>query len=168
MSILSTTLYVEYTYRQKSLTLFERVYSWVFSREQRNNAARRSGRGSLRSEQESKRDSIVKRELHPAIPLFLILYLAIGSEMLLLVLSYVIVSLLFGLENLLGYLHVTMRITLVTSRLVPTLHRVSRFQAPIHVPARPRNPSPHPPPPYIRGPNVILEEETDESLTDSN
>jgi hypothetical protein len=110
----------------------------------------------------------VKRELHPAIPLFLILYLAIGSEVLLLVLSYVIVSLLFGLENLLGYLHVTMRITLVTSRLVPTLHRVSRFQAPIHMPARPRNPSPHPPPPYIRGPNVILEEETDESLTDSN
>jgi hypothetical protein len=28
MSILSTTLYVEYTYHQKSLTLFEREYSW--------------------------------------------------------------------------------------------------------------------------------------------
>jgi hypothetical protein len=168
MSILSTTLYVEYTYRQKSLTLFEREYSWAFSREQRNNAARRSGRGSLRSEHESKRDSIMKRELHPAIPLFLTLYLTVGSEVLPLVLSYIIVSLLFGLEKLLGYLHVTARITLITSRLVPTLHRVRRFQAPIHVPARPRNPSPHPPPPYIRGPCVILEEETDESLTDSN
>jgi hypothetical protein len=110
----------------------------------------------------------VKRELHPAIPLFLILYLAVGSEALPLTLSYVIVSLLFGLENLLGYLHITMRITLATSRLVPTLHRVPHFQAPIHVPARPRNPSPHPPPPYIRGPRVILEEETDESVTDSN
>jgi hypothetical protein len=74
MSILSTTLYVEYTYHQKSLTLFEREYSWAFSREQRNNAASRSGRGSLRSEQESKRDSIVKQELHPAIPLFLTWY----------------------------------------------------------------------------------------------
>jgi hypothetical protein len=168
VSILSTTLYAEYTYRQKSLTLFEREYSWAFSREQRNNAARRSGRGSLRSEQESKRDSIVKRELHPAIPLFLILYLAVGSEALHLALSYVIVSLLFDLENLLGYLHVTARITLATSRLVPTIRRVPRFQAPIHVPARPRNPSPHPPPPYVHGPRVILEEETDESVSDSN
>jgi hypothetical protein len=122
----------------------------------------------LRSEQESKRDSIVKRELHPAIPLFLILYLAVGSEALPLALSYVIVSLLFGLENLLGYLHITARITLTTSRLIPTLHRVPHFQAPIHVPARPRNPSPHPPPPYVRRPCVILEEETDESLTDSS
>jgi hypothetical protein len=168
VSILSTTLYVECTYRQKSLTLFEREYSWAFSREQRNNTARRSGRGSLRSEQESKRDSIVKRELHPTIPLFLTLYLTVGSEVLPLVLSYVIVSLLFGLEKLLGYLHVTVRITLVTSRLVLTLHRVPRFQAPIHVPARPCSPSPHPPPPYVRGPRVILEEETDESLTDSS
>jgi hypothetical protein len=110
----------------------------------------------------------VKRELHPAIPLFLILYLAIGSEVLHLALSYVIVSLLFGLETLLGYLHVIVRITLATSRLIPTLRRVPRFQAPIHVPARPRNPSPQPPPPYVRGPHVILEEETDESLTDSS
>jgi hypothetical protein len=46
VSILSTTLYVEYTYHQRSQTLFEREYSWAFSREQRNNAARRSGRGS--------------------------------------------------------------------------------------------------------------------------
>jgi hypothetical protein len=81
---------------------------------------------------------------------------------------YVTVSLLFGLENLLGYLHVTARITIATSRLVPTLRRISRFQAPIHVPARPRNPSPQPPPPYVRGPRVILEEETDESVSDSN
>jgi hypothetical protein len=48
--------------------IFAREYSWAFSREQRNNTARRSGRGSLRSEQESKRDSIVKRELHPTTP----------------------------------------------------------------------------------------------------
>jgi hypothetical protein len=80
VSILSTILYVEYTYRRKSQTLFEREYSWVFSREQRNNTANRSGRGSLRSEQESKRDSIMKRELHLAIPLFLILYLSFFSS----------------------------------------------------------------------------------------
>jgi hypothetical protein len=80
VSILLITLYTEYTYHQRSQTLFERDYSWAFSREQRNNAANRSGRGSLRSEQESKRDSIVKRELHPAIPLFLTLYLVVGSE----------------------------------------------------------------------------------------
>jgi hypothetical protein len=168
MSILSITLYAEYTYHQRSQTLFERDYSWAFSREQRNNAASRSGRGSLRSEQELKRDSIVKRELHPAIPLFLTLYLAVGSEALPLALSYLIVSLLFGLENLLGYLHITTRIMLATSRLIPTLCRVPRFQAPIHVPARPHNPSPQPPPPYVRSPCVILEEETDESVTDSN
>jgi hypothetical protein len=163
-----TTLYVKYTYRQKSLTLFEREYSWAFSREQRNNGARRSGRGSLRSEQESKRDSIMKRELHPAIPLFLTLYLAVGSEALPLALFYITVSLLFGLENLLGYLHVTTRITLATSHLIPILRRVPHFQAPIHMPARLHNPSPHPPAPYVQGPHVILEEETDESVTDSN
>jgi hypothetical protein len=169
VSILSTTLDVEYTYHQRSQTLFEREYSWAFSREQGNNTASRSGRGSLRSEQELKRDSIVKRELHPAIiPLFLILYLAVGSEVLPLTLSYIIVSLLFGLENLLGYLHVTARIMLTTSHLVPKLRRVPRFQAPIHVPARPCNPSPQPLPPYVHGPHVILEDETDESLTDSN
>jgi hypothetical protein len=114
VSILSITLYAEYTYHQRSQTLFERDYSWAFSREQRKNATNRSGRGSLRSEQESKRDSIVKRELHPAIHLFLTLYLAVGSEALPLALFYVTVSLLFGLENLLGYLHVTVRITLAT------------------------------------------------------
>jgi hypothetical protein len=118
----------------------------MFSREQRNNATRRSGRGSLRSKQESKKDSIVKRELHPAIPLFLILYLAVGSEALPLALSYVIVSLLFGLENLVGYLHITARSMLATSRLIPTLRRVPHFQALIHIPARLRNPSPQPPP----------------------
>jgi hypothetical protein len=110
----------------------------------------------------------VKRELHPAIPLFLTLYLVVGSEALPLALFYVTVSLHLGLENLLGYLHVTVRIMLATSRLIPTLRRVARFQAPIHVPARPRNPSPQPPPPYVQGPHVILEEETDESLTDSS
>jgi hypothetical protein len=104
----------------------------------------------------------------PGHPLFLILYLAIGSEALPLTFFYVIIALLFGLENLLGYLHVTARITPATSHLIPTLRRVPRFQAPIHVPARPRNPSPQPPPPYIRGPRVILEEETDESVTNSN
>jgi hypothetical protein len=134
VSILSTTLYAVYTYRQKSLTLFEREYSWAFSREQRNNAANRSGRGSLRSKQESKRDSIMKRELHPAIPLFLILYLAVGSEVLPLALSYIIISLLFGLENLLGYLHITARIMLATNHLVPTLCRVPHFQAPTVTP----------------------------------
>jgi hypothetical protein len=168
VSILLITLYAEYTYHQRSQTLFERDYSWVFSKEQRNSAANRSGKESLRSEQESKRDSIVKRELHPAIPLFLTLYLTGGSEALPLALFYVTVLLLFGRENLLGYLHVTARITLATSRLVPTLRRVPRFQTPIHVPARPRNPSPQPPSPYIRGPRVILEEETDESVTDSS
>jgi hypothetical protein len=56
----------------------------------------------LRSEQESKKDSIVKRELHPAIPLFLTLYLTVGSEVLPLTLFYIIILLLFGLEKLLG------------------------------------------------------------------
>jgi hypothetical protein len=168
VSILSIMLYAEYTYHQRSQTLFERDYSWAFSREQRNNAANRSGRGSLRSEQELKKDSIMKRELHPAIPLFLTLSLAVGSEVLPLALFYVTISLPFGLENLLGYLHITVRITLATSCLIPTLRRVPHFQAPIHVPARPRNPSPHSPPPYVRGPRVILEEETDESVTNSN
>jgi hypothetical protein len=85
----------------------------------------------------------------------------------LLVPSYVIALLLFNLENFLGYLHVSAKITLVTSRVIPTLRRVPRFEAPIHVP-RPRNPSPRPLPPYICGSCVILEEETDESLTDSS
>jgi hypothetical protein len=74
----------------------------------------------------------------------------------------------FGQEKHLGYLHVSAKTSLVTSRIVPTLRRVPRFEAPIHVPPRPRNPSPHPPPPYVRGPRVILEEESDESLTDSS
>jgi hypothetical protein len=109
----------------------------------------------------------MKREFHPAILLSLILYLVTGSGVHLLIPSYVIASLLFDLENFLGYLHVSAKSMLVTSRVVPTLCRVPRFEAPIHVP-RPRNPSPHPPPPYVRGPCVILEEETDESVTDSN
>jgi hypothetical protein len=104
----------------------------------------------------------VKREFHPTILLFLILYLAVGLGVRLLVPLYINASLLFSLENYLGYLHVSAKITLVTSRVVPTLRRVPRFEAPIHVP-RPRNP-----PPYVRGPCVILEEESDESLTDSS
>ena len=76
----------------------------------------------------------MKREFHPAILLFLILYLAVGLGVHLLVPFYVTVSLLFDLENFLGYLHVSAKITLVTSRVVPTLRRVPRFEAPIHVP----------------------------------
>ena len=77
----------------------------AFSREQKRNAENRSGRESSRLEQESKKDLIMKREFHPAILLFLTLYLAVGSEVLPLVLSYIIALLLLGLENLLGYLH---------------------------------------------------------------
>ena len=73
-------------------------------------------------------------------------------------------SLLLDLENFLGYLHVTAKTTFVTTRIVPSLRIVPRFEAPIHVP-RPHNPSPRPPPPYIQGPRVILEDETDESLS---
>jgi hypothetical protein len=118
----------------------------------------------MRLERELKKDSIVKRDFHPATLLFLILYHAVGLEARLLVPFYVTVSLLFGLEKHLGYLHVSAKTSLVTSRIVPTLRRVPRFEAPIHVPPRPRNP----PPPYVRGPRVILEEETDESVSDSN
>ena len=93
----------------------------AFSREQKRNAENRSGRESSRLEQESKKDLIVKREFHPAILLFLILYLAIGSEVLPLALSYVITLLLFGLENLLGYLHVSVKTTFVTTCVVPSV-----------------------------------------------
>jgi hypothetical protein len=159
--------YAEYSYQQKSQILLERDYNLVLSREQKRNNSQNSGRESTRLERESKKDLIVKREFHPAILLSLILYLVAGSGLHLLVPSYVIASLLFDLENFLGYLHVSAKITLVTSQVVPTLRRVPRVEAPIHVP-RPRNPSPHPPPPYVRGPRVILEEETDKSLTDSS
>jgi hypothetical protein len=168
VSILSITLYAEYSYHQKSLILLERDYSLVLSREQKRNVSQQSGRESSRLERESKKDLIVKREFHPAILLFLTLCLAVGLGVPLLVLFYVTASLLFGLENYLGYLHASAKISFVTSRIVPTLRRVPHFQAPIHVPARPRNPSPQPPPPYVRGPRVILEEETDESVSDSN
>ena len=164
ISILLVTLYTEYFYHQKSRILLEKDYSLAFSREQRRNIDNRSGRESSRLEQELKKDLIVKREFCPTIFLFLILYLITGSEVLPLVLSYVTASLLLGLENLLGYLHITPKITLSTSHVVPSLHRVPRFEGPIHVP-RPRNPSPCPPPPYVRGPHVILEDETDESLS---
>jgi hypothetical protein len=161
-------LYAEYSYHQKSLILLERDYSLVLSREQKRNVSQQSGRESSRLERGSKRDLIVKREFHPAILLFLTLCLAVGLGVPLLVLFYVTASLLFGLENCLGYLHASAKISFVTSRIVPTLRRVPRFEAPIHVPPRPRNPSPQPPPPYVRGPRVILEEETDESVSDSN
>jgi hypothetical protein len=160
-------LYAEYLYHQKSRILLERDYSLVLSREQKRNTLQRSGRESSRLEHELKKDLIMKREFHPAILLFLTLYLTAGLWVPLLVLSYATISLLLDLENFLGYLHASTKITLITSRIVPTLYRVPCFEAPIHVP-RPRNPSPHPPPPCVRGPNVILEEETDESLTDSN
>jgi hypothetical protein len=100
--------------------------------------------------------------------LFLILYHVVGLEVRLLVPFYVTVLLLFGLEKHLGYLHASAKISLITSRIVPTLHRVPHFKAPICVPPRLHNPSPHPPPPYVRGSRVILEEETDESVSDSN
>ena len=164
ISILSVMLYAKYSYHQKSRILLEKDYSLAFSREQKRNAKNRSGRESSSLEQELKKDLIMKREFHPTILLFLALCLTIGSEVLPLVLSYVIASLLLGLENLLGYLHVSMKITLATSHVVPTIHRVPCFEAPIHI-ARPRNTSPHPPPPYVQGPRVILEDETDESLS---
>jgi hypothetical protein len=168
VSILSITLYAEYSYHQKSLILLERDYSLVLSREQKRNISQQSGRESSRLERESKKDLIVKREFHPAILLFLTLCLVVGLGVPLLVLFYVTASLLFGLESYLGYLHASAKISFVTSRIVPTLRRVPRFEAPIHVPPTPRNPSPQPPPPYVRGPRVILEEETDESVSDSN
>jgi hypothetical protein len=161
-------LYAEYSFHQKSQILLERDYSLVLSREQKRNSLQRSGRESTRLELELKKDSIVKRDFHPATLFFLILYHVVGLEARLLVPFYVTVSLLFGLKKYLGYLHVSAKTSLVTSRIVPTLRRVPRFEAPIHVPPRPRNPSPHPPPPYVRGPHVILEEETDESVTNSN
>jgi hypothetical protein len=104
-----------------------------------------------------------EERLPPRNPLFLILYHAVGLEACLLVPFYVTISLLFGLEKHLGYLHVSAKTSRVTSRIVPTLRRVPHFEAPIYVP-RPHNP----PPPYVRGPRVILEEETDESVSDSN
>ena len=157
-------LYAKYSYHQKSQILLEKDYSLAFSREQKRNAENRSGRESLRLEQESKKDLIVKREFHPIILLFLTLYLTIDSEVLPLILSYVITSLLLGLENLLSYLHVSAKITFTTSCVIPIICRVPRFEAPIHVP-RPHNPSPCPPPPYIQGPHVILEDKTDELLS---
>ena len=157
-------LYAEYSYHQKSWILLEKDYSLAFSREQKRNAANRSGRESLSLEQESRRDLITKREFRLAIPLFLILFLAAGSEALLLASFYIITSLLFNLENFLGYLHVTAKTTFVTTHVIPSLCRVPHFEAPIHVP-RPHNPSPCPPPPYVRGPRVILEDETNESLS---
>jgi uncharacterized membrane protein required for colicin V production len=95
----------------------------VLSIEQKRNNSQNSGRESTRLERELKKDLIVKREFHPTILLFLILCLVAGSGVHLLIPSYIIESLLFGLENILGYLHISAKITLVTSRVVPTLRR---------------------------------------------
>jgi hypothetical protein len=114
-------LYTEYSYHQKSRILLERDYSLVLSREQKRNTLERSGRESSRLEHELKKDLIMKREFHPAILLFLTLCLAAGLGVPLLVLSHTTVSLRFNLENFLGYLHASTKITLVTSQIVPTL-----------------------------------------------
>ena len=148
VSVLSITLYTKYSYHQKSRILLEKEYSLAFSREQKRNTANRSGRESSRLEQELRRDLIAKREFRPAIPLFLILFLAAGLEALLLAPFYIIASLLFDLKNFLGYLHITAKTTFVTTRVIPSLRRVPCFEAPIHVP-RPCNPSPRPLPPYV-------------------
>ena len=90
----------------------------------------------------------MKRDFHPVILAFLTLYYVVGLEATLLLLLYVTISLLFSLDSHLGYLHATAKFTLTTSHVVPTLRRVPRFEAPIHMP-RPHNPSPRPPPPYV-------------------
>ena len=135
-----------------------------FSREQKQNTENRSGKESSRLEQELKRDLIMKRDFRSMILTFLILYYVVGLEATLLPLLYVTISLLFSLDSCLGYLHATTKFTLTTSRVVPILQRVPCFEAPIYIP-RPHNPSPCPPPPYVRGPRVILEAKTDESLS---
>jgi hypothetical protein len=71
--------YTEYSYRQKSQILLERDYNLVLSREQKRNNSQNSGREFTRLECKSKKDFIVKRELHPTILLFLILCLIAGS-----------------------------------------------------------------------------------------
>ena len=162
--ILLITLYAGCSYHRKSRILLERDYSLVLSREKKRNALNRSGRESMQLEPESKKDSIVKRDFYPAILVFLILYYVVDLEATLLPLLYVTTSLLFGLDSHLGYLHVSVKVTFATSHIVPALCRVPHFETPLHVP-RPCNPSPHPPPPYVRGPCVILEDETDKSLS---
>jgi hypothetical protein len=110
VSILSVTLYAEYSFRQKSLILLERDYSLVLSREQKRNTLQRSGRESTRLERKSKKDSIVKRDFHLTTLLFLILYHAVGLEAHLLVPFHITILLLFGLEKHLGYLHVSAKL----------------------------------------------------------
>ena len=92
-----------------------------FSKEQKQNTENRSGRESSRLEQESKKDLIVKRDFHPVILTFLMLYYVVGLEATLLPLLYITISLLFSLDNHLGYLHATTKFTLATSRVAPTL-----------------------------------------------
>ena len=67
----------------------------------------------------------MNRKFHPAILLFLTLYFTVGSEVLPLILFYAITSLLLGIENLLGYLHVSAKITFATSCVIPTIHTQS-------------------------------------------
>ena len=162
--ILLITLYAKYSYHQKSQILLERDYSLVLSRKKKCIILNRSGRESMWLEPESKKDSIVKQDFHPTILVFLILYYVVGLEATLLPLLYVTTSLLFGLDSYLGYLHTSVKITFATSCIVPALCRVPCFEAPLHVP-RPCNPSLCPPPPYVQGPHVILEDETNESLS---
>ena len=162
--ILSITLYAEYSYHWKSRILLERDYSLVLSRAKKHSTLNGSGRASTQLEPESKKNSIVKRDFHPTILVFLILYYVVGLEATLLPLLYVTTSLLFSLDSHLGYLGASAKITFTTSRIVHALRRVPRFEAPLHVP-RLHNPSPRPPPPYVRGPHVILEDETDKPLS---
>ena len=64
---------------------------------------------------------IVKHDFHPAILAFLTLYYAVGLEATLLPLLYITISLLFSLDNRLGYLHASAKFTLATSSVIPTL-----------------------------------------------
>ena len=93
----------------------------AFSREQKWNTENKSGRESSRLGQELKKDLTMKQDFHSAILTFLTLYYAVGLEATLLPLLYVTISLLFGLDNRLGYLHATAKFTLATNRVVPTL-----------------------------------------------
>ena len=124
----------------------------------------------------SKHDFIVKRDFQiEHLLLIIILYHAAGSVVLNLPFCYVIVSLLFDLDQLLGGLHVTARVTFTIQTIVP--QRV-RFDPHINRPARP-------PPPYEASseaesqnaeeapqvqeePRVQIEEDSDETLVESD
>ncbi len=117
----------------------------------------------------SKHDFIVKRDFQiEHLLLIIILYHAAGSVALNLPFCYVIVSLLFDLDQYLGGLHVTARVTFTVQALIP--QRV-RFDPRINRPARP-------PPPYeasseaesqsAEEPRVQIEEDSDETLVESD